>query len=470
MAGISVERSSYRPRTIEPLIALPRTMLTTSDRVRNTQAVVDRIDTVLSYEKPGENADLGQWVSYFDTSHQKEGLSSDWHNLHTKEGKAIGFSMKGQMALLEDASDKKAVYGWAQKTKQDLLGFKLEYLSDHLVYPCKYEWNGGRLENKDYGNKDIEETVSAQERNGSVKKALKDMKEFFRTAPDGAIAVMTSPKGDSGLATDAGEMIAYPDSYFFMMQKNGDKVINYTLKTDFTVHECREAIERMTGEKPSLTATMEDYTKTIAKIKPGEKNVQDVSDVVKLLKGERGYAHENIKGEKTGWGEVYADIKQGEKLYNFNKKTQQAIDSFEAYCRGGSHTKEELQKAVAATILRMSKLFYEDEEAKQKVMRANSSYHPVSANSSFGDIMGAVAERPGCAGGGGNSGRSILIGSAGGDVVGIAGDGSDSFLKGIFGSDERGSLMFRCKRKHINTRPRGGFRPKCSTCHESVRC
>ena len=190
--------------TIDRLRYIPQVEV--SPKVRISQEKYG--DKMRVVEKPRDNAPLDRWVSYFVTNWQKEELPVDWQNLRTKgEGKTIGFSMKKQMRLLEDASDETAVSEWTQQTRQDLLGFKLEYLSDHLVYPCKYEWNGDRLENKEYGNKDMVETTSAQERNGSVRNALKDMKDFFRTAPDGAIAVMPSPKGDSGLRTDDGKRL-----------------------------------------------------------------------------------------------------------------------------------------------------------------------------------------------------------------------------------------------------------------------
>ena len=72
--------------------------------MRNTESVVGKIDEVLKIEKPREDAGVDQWVSYFDTNWRKEGLSADWQNLKTKdERKTIGFSMKGQMEMLQDA-------------------------------------------------------------------------------------------------------------------------------------------------------------------------------------------------------------------------------------------------------------------------------------------------------------------------------------------------------------------------------
>ena len=60
MAGISVERSSFKPRVRESFIDVPRIRLAVSDRVRNTESVVGKIDEVLKIEKPREDAGVDQ--------------------------------------------------------------------------------------------------------------------------------------------------------------------------------------------------------------------------------------------------------------------------------------------------------------------------------------------------------------------------------------------------------------------------
>ncbi len=381
-------------------------------------------DKMRVLEQPRESSSLGRLISSFDKNWEEKGLAKDWYNLRTKdEAKSIGFSMKKQMSLLENPYDKNAVAKWTQQTKQDLIGFKLEYLSEHLVYPCRYEKsasNPTRLENLQYDNKDILETTSDQERGGSVKDSLEAMKEFFLSdkTPDGSIAIMASPKGDTDLETDDGEAIRYPDSYFFIMQKDGDRVENLTLKTDFTLRESREAIYQLTGKMLSPTDSVEDYVKAVAKIKPGEHGkVRNASDVVGILETVRpSHAFENSETfEQTGWETVHKDVREASKLYDFNQKTQQAIADFEAFCLEGDHSALDLQKAIAATILRMSQLFYK-EEGNSKDMGPEIWYKPDDNNGSFGDILEAVAARPGCAGGGS---RFIPVDSIGGERMGV---------------------------------------------------
>ena len=188
-----------------------------------------------SIERPREGEGTAAWINYFDTYWQKEGLPPDWYNLKSQQSqKRVGFIMSRQMDLLKNLFDRESVLDWAQKTRRDLQGFKLEFLSDHIVYPRKYEIVHStnpsistRIEDPMYGkakdprykHEDIEEIISEEERNGSVKRAIKEVKDFLSTAPVGAMTVMTSPLGPTGFKTDDGLGIDYPDSYFFVKVK-----------------------------------------------------------------------------------------------------------------------------------------------------------------------------------------------------------------------------------------------------------
>jgi hypothetical protein len=428
-----------------------------------------RVDvSALPHEEGPPESGTGNFISYFDTNWQRENLPQDWYKLRSLKGKHVGFSMQTQMDLLKDAQNTEEVTSWTQKTKQDLVGFKLEYLSDHVVYPCKYERSASdptRLENSLYGNADMVETVSADERNGSVVRGLKEMKAFFldENTPDGSIAIMTSPAGPSGLKTDDGKDIAYPDSYFFIMQKQGETVHNFTLKTDFTIAECREALYQLTGRRLSPTAPMEEYVEAIAKITPREDGApMQVEDIVTTLESVRPEYAFKTDEKKTSWHEVYVDIAQGEKLYEFNHKTQDIIEEFEQYALEGTHSKEDLQKAVAVTILRMSKYFFEEEQDPQPQIGTLSQgqwadIKPRLSTGSFGAALEQAAERPGCAGGGKGS-SSVSVESI-------------TPRLGSAGEDEFGDLQFNCPHCHKTiTRSPGNLYENCPECSESVRC
>jgi hypothetical protein len=417
--------------------------------------------------RPSENASTPAWINYFDTNWKKEGLPFNWYNLSHKD-KAIGFSMQSQMNLLKSPNNAEQVADWRQKTKQDLLGFKLEYLSDHLVYPQKYHRNPTdptRLEDPLYGKSkynpnasaDIEEMVSADERNGSVKESLRDLKKFFLSdkTPDGSLGIMISPKGETGLKTDNGQEIEYPDSYFFIMQKTGDTVTNYTVKTDLSVEECREA--SFTGKPLSEFASVEDQVRATAMITPGEhdsiKSVKDVIGVLKNIKPDYAF-------KKIGWEEVEQDIVNADKLYNFDSKTSQAIADFEAFTVTGHPTRLVYQKAIAATILRMSDVFFQEQEHIRRpiILKEGSWQYPqYESYRSFGAMLAQVAERPGCAGGGGKN--SVFVTSL-------------ATRLGTVGEDQYGGRTFNCPScGKTNLRPEGGFLPACQHCNSTeVAC
>ncbi|HVA96810.1 MAG TPA: hypothetical protein VND99_04095 [Candidatus Acidoferrales bacterium] len=359
---------------------------------------------------------LDQHIRHFDRNWKVEGLPPDWFRLQSKTGRHIGFSMNSQMDLLGNVTNSE-VATWIPKTVQDLRGFKLEYLTDHIVYPCKYERSSSdptRLENRHYGYTDIIDTVSADERGGSVRRSLQEMKAFFLDddTPDGSIAVMVSPRGETGLRTDDGKLIQYPDSYFFFMVKEGDTVHNFTLKTDFSIAECRDVIARLTGVTLPVDAPLEQYVRTIAKIKPGGHDATpDVTEIVGVLeqvRPEYAFTSEG-RNEKITWRDVYQDIRQRDQLYEFSEKTNMIINEFEAYCLQGNHTKLEYQKALAATILRMSKVFFLEENypegAVPLVSNQWSTVRPPLAT--YGDVLTATTKRPGCSGGG--SGESLFV-------------------------------------------------------------
>ncbi|MDE2589623.1 MAG: hypothetical protein KGL95_08165, partial [Patescibacteria group bacterium] len=194
---------------------------------------------------------LTEYMEDFSTHYQHHGLPRDWYKF-----KGIGFSMKSQMGLLESEYDKTAVQKWTQQTSRDILGFCLEYLSRGLVFAYQYNVHrtaDGKKELVDplYGNKRMIDMVDRQERGGAVTEALAKAEQFFLdpSTPDGSMFVMPSPAGPSGLTTDRGEAITYPDSFWFVITKHGDSFPGITIKTDFTHEEYRKAIKVLTGQE-----------------------------------------------------------------------------------------------------------------------------------------------------------------------------------------------------------------------------
>ena len=361
---------------------------------------------------------LEDHITHFDSNAENEGLPQDWWNLRGK----VGFSMKTQMNLLQDISAN-SLSGFAQKNEQDLKHFCLEYLSKHLVYPFQYTLSPQTNEVIDpkYG-KDMKDIVSNDERKGSVKRVVEAIRDdaLSSITPDGTLYGYASPLGPTGLKTDDGRDITYPDSYWFFFQKQGDQLVGCTIKTDFSLDEVRKGVKALTGIHLAGDAPLEAYTLNSFRHTPqSEFGVRSISDLVGKLAQidsqnirRSTYAFENVT-----WLSVYQDIEKRDALYQFNTEAQKRMDELTVYTKSGDHAKLDLQKALAATFLWISRLFIEDQQApQQNVMQTPTrrDVFVVSTRMSFGQILNEVEKIPGCAGGGkrGNSifdtGRTIL--------------------------------------------------------------
>lgn len=374
--------------------------------------------------RPDENAGLEEWVRYFDRHGvKKEGLPADWWNLTTKDKRQVGFVTKNQIRVLRDPNNKTEILDWVQKTGRDLEGFKLEFLSKHNVYPRRYVWNESdptRLEDSFYGRNadgqhpDIVEITSDEERNGSAKESIRQARDFLKDSPIGSMVVVSSPLGPTGFVEQDGRGRDYIDSYFMIFVNQGDTVMNYTIKTDFKLPQMRDAILRLTGKSLEKGAGLEDYVRSVAKIKPGTsdgpQNIFDVVNILEDIQPSHAFRDRDGKQDTRTWEHVYEDIVQGERLYNFDNRTKKIISDFSKYSKRGVRPILDLQKGTAATILRMADEYFrlDHKKIKEVVLEEGKLYKPKADNyDSMDEVLKKTADIRGCSGGG--SGRSIIF-------------------------------------------------------------
>lgn len=416
---------------------------------------------LVEQEAPPQS-ELGKLIAHFDKDWKEEGLPRDWYSF----GKA-GFSMNSQMNLL-DGLDSESVGVWIDRTEQDIRGFSLEYLKQELVHPAFYRKivsSDGRIRLvDDKYNRGLAEMVSPKERNGAVSEALDGIENTL--VENGGIAIMTSPRGWTGLHTDRGIPIEYPDSWFFSFLDMGDRVINFGVKTDFTLSECRQAIIKLTGEDLSREASIEDYVKAIAKINPNQ-GISTPQDLVRVLREIRPgpYVYKN----KT-WDEVEEKAGKLEDLYNLEEEAEVIIQDFREY---NADSKFDYQKALAATLLRLSELYLGKNikiksEIKYEVI--GDVIYPrffqeseVAGPQKYGQILEEVEKIPGCAGGGTNQAITSVI-----DRLGIAGSNLGIRLP----EDKYGSREVECPDcGKISIRPKDTLIPACLHCNsKSIAC
>jgi len=399
-------------------------------------------------EVKGPTTELDRLIFHFDQYWREEGLPEDWYNF----GRA-GFSMNSQMNLLNDLGSEPRNL-WLNQTEQDIRGFSVEYLKHDLVHPAFYrkvisEDGKTTLVDEKY-EIGLTEIVSHHERKGSVKRALGRVESHV--TGDGVASIMTSPKGETGLYTDQGDPIVYPDSWFFSFIDVGDRVVNFGIKTDFELEECRQVINRLTGQDLPTNSSIEDYVSAIAKINPSQ-GISTPQDMVDILREVRPTPY--VYEDRT-WDEVAEGVDRLEELYGLEIEAEGYIQEFKEYVVEGGHSKFDLQKALAATLLRVSELYVvkekETEKTGNKYKIEGNVIYPERFNEawsneakhvpSYGQILMEVESRPGCAGGA------------------CSRDGSSSSFDA--GPDGKGSIKFDCPACGTeNTRPYDGYVHRC---------
>ena len=360
----------------------------------------ERIVFIENLKKPQS---LSQHIDYFDQNYRREGLPADWYNMD-----GVGFSIVSQMNLLREAKSKGQLHLGAEQTKMDLLGFCLEYLRQGVIFPFEYKivrQTDGSYDFIDprYGNKSMLDSVSEQERGGAVKESLARIQDYLITAPDGSASVMVSKSGDSGLCTDQGDRIIYPDTQVYFMKKLGNRIIGSTFRTDFNAQENRLLIKRLTGVSLLPNVKDTEYIRTIACIDPdsayGSFDEKSLVGVMKQIR--EGSNRSSFVWENKTWSEMEEDLRKRERLYEFDNETQKIIGEFKVYVEVGDLSDTDLKKAIAATILRLSKLFLVDNKIKSgKGIGGRDDDSDALARFSYGQLLDEVKELPGCAGGG----------------------------------------------------------------------
>lgn len=412
---------------------------------------------IIESERREPQTELDRWVNHLDRNWQQEGLPRDWYNF----GDA-GFSMRSQMELLPDLNPTTRSL-WAERTEQDIRGFTVEYLKQDLVHPSFYrkEYRNGelRLIDEKYG-KEIEEMVLEAERGGSVRAALREVKGHLSAG--GKAAIISSPKGETGLTTDQGQPIIYPDAWMFGLIDLGDKVVNFGVKTDFSMEESREAVRKMTGKVLSPDAKPEEYVRSVAKIESGQ-GINTPNDLVTVMEHLRpGPAY----GDR-GWGEVRAKVGRLNELYGLELKAEGYIQEFRNFVAQEGHTKLELQKALTATLLRLSKLYLFEEKQTRRGNHYSTDKNVIYPQRfqdgyilTIGEVLKEVEQIPGCAGGGKSTSVTSIVERFG---VGIG----PSLPEDKFGKRE-----FECPSCHNTVvRPQDELISECPKCgSKEVAC
>lgn len=340
---------------------------------------------IVRFEGYKNRIGLQKEIDYFDNNFSREELPQDWYDIND-----VGFSFQKQMNLLDKTKNPLI---WSEQTARDLSGFALEYLMRRSVLPFEYEIEGKELIDRKYGGRKMLDMVNPNERGGAVFDSLSMAQEHLLR--EGTTAIMVSPPGKTNLKTDDGLEIMYYHTQIFHMRNIGGKVIGNCLRVDFDLEKAKEVIKSLTGKELPKSASSIDCARAVFLSKDENQSPQNLVNILKNIKESK-----NTFGEQT-WEDMEKDLERRELLYEFDDKTKEIINEFKNYATFGNHSRLEMQKALAATFLKISRYFMDNKRKSFEFNLGGGSKADIFPAMTYGQVVGEVKKIPGCAGGGG---------------------------------------------------------------------
>ncbi len=341
-----------------------------------------------------------------------------------------GFNVKLQVELLrkdlEEGLEKGESYEdiiekWLQKTEQDIHGFKIEYLCEGLLFPIMLDKEVVNAEERIvaplYGGKLFVDTVSEQERLGSVKKAIvgdpetgkEGIEHFLLTAHPGSVSVMTSPPGWSGF-----EGITYPDSQTYIWQIQEDRSIRgFTVRTDMEVKENIKLLETLGEDMSAMKGKNEQerlagIVGTPVFLRGNDEKQWSIEDIVNAI---RSVKHTKSAYKERGFDEIYDQLENPESLWTLDETTRKLVAEFRRYVwdqvyNGEGDREKNIQRALGMTVLELAKrirrpkreeIAYDDEWVGEEYSLGGG----LVSGDRYRDVLSDVQQLGGCNGGGG---------------------------------------------------------------------
>jgi hypothetical protein len=343
---------------------------------------------------------LTDQLNYSDVSKEQ------WHELS-----GCGFSINSQIRMMKQlyyqdaefgSSTQESLQAWVKESNLDIKGFIFEYLQRGLVLPNPVDFkeiNGEvRVAGKN-SERPLLESISSQERFGTVKNTFREMEKVLQNAKPGSMVVMTSPDGWSGLKNDEGEDIIFSDSQTIAMRKNEQgKLESFTFVTDMNFDQNKALLQNFgVGEDKFISSwdqqqRLADITSKAVFLDGNDKNNQfeDVVDALKKAKNSpfaRGGQHFDV---------MYGRLKDKDSLTTLSEDAEALISDFENFVLGlppklRSEHFEMVGEKLAKTILQLSSLIRGGKSLDQVKNMGDGDYSQEHKR---------VAVIPGCAGGG----------------------------------------------------------------------
>lgn len=286
---------------------------------------------VLTNKDNADNNDTGSQLQ------EKTLNKKDWWLLP-----GTGFDVEGQINKLvrdlKKSKPKNALAEFSDYTAEDIRHFIVEYPLQRLVFPIFLEI---KMKNEDlrlvaprYLDQLYADLVSPQERGGIVKKKILEIEKYLINSPTGAMAVMISPPGESGLADGKGGTIKHTDNQTYIFKKeNSSKVSAYTIRTDMDLDQSEDLLKRMGSLRQKLTSlhSEEDRISQImnSTLYFNDRTFEDVVDAMEVARKSK-FAY-----KEKSFAEIRTDLRIGNQLLEQNgdvqKYAEPYIEKFQCY-------------------------------------------------------------------------------------------------------------------------------------------
>lgn len=395
--------------------------------------------------------DRGKRLHYVESNVPQAGLFLEVEKIKAKgpeEEKLYmlpdtGFQVKTQVdLLLNNLSSGVTLESSYAQLKQDIQGFKTEYLVEAPVFPIVLEkamYEGEmRLVGNLYAGKPMSDATSEIEREGVVKDSIKKIEKWALNAAPGSMAVMASPAGWSGYQARGDNLealnkadimfrhakeVKYPDSqtYCYQIQPDGS-VRGFTLKTDMTYGENKKLLTELGVSPdafPHMNNTQNGIKEVVANvvfIDPKEnKSIEDIANTIRHIKVSET-AYMDTMGQNRTFGEMMGLLKNPKALWTLDETTKKLVDEFTDYATKKMANPDGIQRRDLEIALGYTVLQLMDKvrpPVKTQKMEKGSSYTPDNLNSAPTPFdprrtLKDMQEIGGCAGGGNKDGKMTV--------------------------------------------------------------
>ena len=377
-----------------------------------------------------------------------------------------GFNVSGEI-------DGLAKYRDITEIEMNIRHYIREYAKQGLVLPnLVYLNEEGKLVN--LSGIPLVPRITAEERMGAILEASIKVESFINEGMPGSMAVITSPRGPSGMKDQNDEAIDYPmtQTLIFIKEANGYlKSVN--LVSDLTINQNKELREKLGTSGGNIFGIneMEDLAQIVrnpALLGPNSGySLAGILDEILRIRGDSDIVLEKPGGKREYRlvQEYKRDLLRFEELLTFDENAENCISEFKKFVKthvnnlDNLFVRKRLERELYNTILKIVGTLDEFKRSRNTFTSFSAGEFGMTQSLirdddyGFGKEMAFLQTKIGCNGSGSSNVRVLM--------------GVSSGLGGVIGSEN--SLSGKCSKCGVNHAVLGGC-GFCDSCEgEMVR-